>query len=172
MACFPLRSHNCGRNNNNKQMEVIPEGRWNIYGILLNYHRGKHFPRHLRHITKVLSQKNEQSFAYLYLQLILLDLSKLLPSSLSLSTSFPWICYLQFHRKYFHQTHAIQLVIALCLLRSGCHIFKSPQMKSTNVVCLKMPKNSVYKLKTLLKIEFRDHFSQDTPWVWLSNYNS
>ena len=80
---------------------------------------------------------------------------------------FPSIYHLHFHRKYLHQTHAIQLVITLSLNYENIAvaIFKFPQMKSTNNVCLKMPKNSVYKLRSLLKWGSGIVFSQATLWV-------
>ena len=48
-------------------------------------------------------------------------------------------------------------------------IFKFPQRKRMSVVRLKMPKNLVYKLKTLVKWRSEIVFSQDTLWVWLSS---
>ena len=138
-------------------MEVIQWGRWNIHGILYNYHWDKHCPRQIRHITKLLSQKNEQSSACLYLHLILLYSSGLFlhfrpnccPHRCDCPSSIPSIYHL--HRKSPsdspHSTsHRTSFTGNLAVA-----IFKFAQIKSTKVVRLKMPKNSVYKLKAPLK---------------------
>lgn len=64
-----------------------------------------------------------------------IDISPSLSSEIFISDS----CHSTSHHTFFTENIAVA-------------IFKFPQMKSMNDVCLKMPKNSVYKLKSLLKL--------------------
>lgn len=155
----------------NKQMEVIHWGRWNIHGMLYNYHRDKHCPRHIRYITKLCHKRKEQSSACLYLHLILLDPRGLFlhfrrnccPPPGDCPSSIPSIYHLHFHRKSPsdspHSTsHRTSFTGNLAVA-----ILKFPQAKITKVVRLKILKNSVYKRKAPLKWRSEIVFSPGYP---------
>ena len=132
----------------------------------------------IRHITKLLSQRKNRAlltFIFTWLFLIWAGCSFIFARTVALLAV---TVYPAFHR-YITFTFSSAIFPSdsshstshrtLFTENLAAAICKSPQMKNTNVVRLKMAKNSVYKLKTLLKWKWEIVFSKDTLWVWLSS---